>query len=213
MADDARPPRGGGSRRRAHRGGSRARAWAVRGMQRLVRDPVAAARVVARNFHAARHALPPPRRAELRADGLASVLLQRDLLHVRARAHELLRRRDERRRLLHFSVRGRQLPGAAAARAAVRLGGPTHDDRRHLWNRRVWAPRLGLRVLRRLARRDRDDVVLVGVVLLRVGGRELGLSHGQRDLSARDARCRDLDLLCRRHRRRRVHWARRCTAR
>ena len=59
-----------------------------------------------------------------------------------------------------------------------------------------------------LARCDDDDVVLVGAVLLRVGGRELGLPHGERDLSARDARGRDLDLLRDRDGHRRVHRAR-----
>ena len=118
-------------------------------MPQRVRDPAAAARVVARDLHAARYALSPAQRARLRADGLAGILLQRDLLHLRARAHEFLRRCDERRRLLHLPVRARQLLGAAAARAAVRLGRPAHDDRGHLRDSRHRATRLGLRVLDR----------------------------------------------------------------
>src|SRR5688572_15567017 len=161
MAHDARPPRGGGSRRRTHRTGGRARAWAVRRMPQRIRDPAPPARVVARDLHATRHALPPPRRARFRADGLAGVLLQRDLLHVRTRPHELLRRSDERRRLLHLSVRTRQLLGTAATRAAVRLGWTAQDDRGYLRDRGSWATRLGLCVLDRPARRDDDDVVLV----------------------------------------------------
>ncbi len=59
------------------------------------------------------------------ADGRAGVLLQRDLLHLRACPDEVLRRRLRRRRLVHPAVRARQLPGPRGARAAcsTRSGG------------------------------------------------------------------------------------------
>ena len=71
-----------------------------------------------------RRALPQPRGAGAHADGFAGVLLQRHLLHLRAHAHALLRHRRGARGLLHLSIRARQLPRAAAPRAAVRRRGP-----------------------------------------------------------------------------------------
>ena len=53
------------------------------------------------------------------------------------------------------------------------------------------------------ARRDRPDHRLDGDLLLRLGGGELGLSHGERDLSARGPRARHRLLLRHRHRHRR----------
>ena len=57
------------------------------------------------------------------------------------------------------------------------------------------------------ARRDDADPGLVGGLLPGIGGRELGLPHGQRSLPARDAGDLDLDLLRRRHRRGRLRGA------
>ena len=50
---------------------------------------------------------------------------------------------------------------------------------------------------------DRPDRRLDGDLLLRLGGGKLGLSHGERNLSARSPRARDRVLLCHRHRHRR----------
>ena len=51
---------------------------------------------------------------------VAGVLLQRDLLHLRAGARALLRRGRRPRRLLHPPVRARQLPRPAGARPPLR---------------------------------------------------------------------------------------------
>ncbi len=108
------------------------------------------------------------------------------------------------RRLLHLPVRDRQLLGAAAARRAVRPHRPAQDDRGDVCAVRPGLARDRVRVRSRLARRGEPSLVLVGDLLLRVRGRELGLSHGERGVPARDARRRDLVVLCDRHRRRRL---------
>ena len=58
-------------------------------------------------------------------------------------------------------------------------------------------------VPRRAGRCGRVDRLLDGDLLLRLGGRERGLSDGQRKLSARSPRAGDRGLLCGRHRDRR----------
>ena len=67
-----------------------------------------------------------------RADGVAGVFLQRDLLHLRAGADRLLRHPFEPGRLVHAAVRRRKFSRAAAARPAVRRARPPHHDRVHL---------------------------------------------------------------------------------
>ena len=118
----------------------------------------------------------------------AGVLLQRDLLHLRAGADRLLRHPGEPGRLVHPAVRGRQFPRAAAARPAVRRDRPPADDRLHLHHvgRAAGGQRLPVRAGR--AQRRAADAGLDGDLLLRLGRGKLGLSHGQRDLPAGDPR-------------------------
>ena len=96
-------------------------------------------------------ALSPARAGRTCADDGAGVLLQRDLLHLRAGADRLLRHRRQPCRLVHPAVRRRQLPRAAAARPAVRYAGPPRDDRVHLWRLRRAAGAVRLSVLDRRA--------------------------------------------------------------
>ena len=133
LADDA------WARRRGRKGRRRDRGAAAR---RRPRDPRRAAREGAAahaHAHAARrrraHADPPasrPHAGRARADGRAGVLLQRDLLHLRAGADHVLRHPEPACRLVHPAVRGRQRARAAAARAAVRHDRAAADDRVHL---------------------------------------------------------------------------------
>ena len=60
---------------------------------------------------------PRPHRARPRADGLAGLLLQRDLLHLCAGADAVLRRRRPTASALHPAVRARQLPRARCCSA------------------------------------------------------------------------------------------------
>ena len=93
--------------------------------------------------------------------------------------------------------------GSAAARPPVRYARPPRHDRLHLWRLRRAAGVLGLSVLDRRAQRADPDHRLDGDLLLCLAGRERGLSHRQRDLSAGGARARDRNVLCHRHRHRR----------
>ncbi len=138
-----------------------------------------------------------------RADGGAGVLLQRDLLHLCAGADRLLRHPRRSGRLVHPAVRGRQFPRAGAARPAVRHHRPPADDRLDLRDLRRAARGRRLSVRDRHLVGDRPDRRLDGDLLLRLGGGELGLSHGERDLPARNPRARHRLLLCHRHRHRR----------
>jgi MFS family permease len=141
------------------------------------------------------------------ADGLAGLLLQRDLLHLRAGAHPLLRRARGPRGALHLSVRAGQRAGAAAAGAAVRQRGPAPDDRADLCARGCRPRAHGLGLHERLARCAQPGAVLVGGVLPRLGRGEFGLPHGQRSVPAGDARHGHRDLLCHRHGRGRLRGA------
>ena len=94
-------------------------------------------------------------------------------------------------RLVHPAVRGRQRARAAAARAAVRHHRPAADDRLHLPDVGAAAGADRLAVRARDAQRARADVRLERDLLLRLGGGKLGLSHGERDLSAGNPRARD----------------------
>ena len=93
LADDARPCRGGRAGRRRHRA-ARVRGQPASRQPRAAdgaaahAQPHAAARRCSRH---ARSSAPPPRAGRPRADGGAGVLLQRDLLHLRAGADRLLR--------------------------------------------------------------------------------------------------------------------------
>src|SRR6266550_8835777 len=72
------------------------------------------------------------RRAGARADGVAGLLLQRDLLLLCAGADPLLRRAVGCDRLVHAALRDRQFHGAIAARTAVRHARAQANDRLHL---------------------------------------------------------------------------------
>ena len=105
-------------------------------------------------------------------------------------------------------LRRRQLPRAAAARKAVRHGRAQADDHRHL--PAVGGHRHGAR------RPDRTSGSLTQLVvhrdgrrrlLLRIGGRELRVPHGERGLPDGDARAGDRVLLRDRHRGRWHHRA------
>ena len=145
----------------------------------------------------------PPRGAGgPRADGVAGLLLQRDLLHLRADPDRLLRHRGRRDRLVHAAVRGRQLFGPL-------LLGRLFDTigRRPMIAFTYAISGLLLAGTGYLFQQDilgaRPDHRLDGGVLLRLRGRKLGLSHGQRDLPARDPGARHRGVLRRRHRHRR----------
>ena len=79
-----------------------------------------------------------------------------------------------------------------------------------LSGRAAGAHRLAVR--RGLGHGDDPDDVLVGDLLLRLGGGELGLSHRQRDLPAGNPGAGDRGLLCLRHRHRRRRRRRGCSA-
>ena len=149
LAADARPLRGGRSGGRAQ---IEAKSASPSTGRIAPRDAGAAHDVVARGDPRAAGALPQARRLRPHPDGLAGVLLQRDLLHLRAGAHALLRRARRPRRLLHLPVRGRQLPRPAGARAPVRHGRPPLHDRRHLRHLRRRPARHRLRLPAGLAR-------------------------------------------------------------
>ncbi len=104
----------------------------------------------------------------LRDDGDAVLPLQRDLLHLRARARELLQDPEQRDGVLLLPVRDREPARPTRPRPAVRLPRATQDDLQQLLHRRGRARRLGRAVLRRLAERADADDLLVRVVLLRV---------------------------------------------
>ena len=83
--------------------------------------------------------LPAAQRPRARADGVAGLLLQRDLLHLRAGADPLLRRGRHAGRPLPPALRRRQRAGAAAPGAAVRPHRAARDDRARPTRCRAWA--------------------------------------------------------------------------
>ena len=142
---------------------------------------------------ARRHARATTRGARCSASSLmvvAGVPLQRDLLHLRARAHAVLRRPERRRRAVHPAVRARQLPRPAPARAAFRHGRPAKsmiagDLRR---SPAVLLVVTGVMFAQGLLTATTQTIAWCGDLLLRLGGGQLGVPDGQRDLPARDAR-------------------------
>ena len=102
-------------------------------------------------------ALSPAFAGRAGADDRAGVLLQRDLLHLRAGPDRLLRHRRQPDRLVHPALRGRQFPRAVAARPAVRHARPPRHDCAHLWHVGRAAGAVRLSVLdRAIERRDPD---------------------------------------------------------
>ena len=159
LAAHARPRRRGRAHRRADRGrrsraqhGRAARCRARHGGVQAARGTDAGAKSA--HVLSRRYRTRSVRRA--RADGVAGVLLQRDLLHLRAGADALLRRRRRRAwactscRSPLGNVLGPLLLGPLFDRV-----GPARDDRRHL--RAVGRRRLlltGIGFAHGLARRD-----------------------------------------------------------
>ncbi len=86
--------------------------------------------------------------------------------------------------------------GPSAARASVRHAGTPHHDHLHLWRVGHFAGDIGLSVLDRCLERARPDHRLDGDFLLCIAGCERGLSHRQRELSARGSRAGDRAVLC-----------------
>ena len=134
------------------------------------------------------------------ADDGPGVPLQRDLLHLHARALGVLWRQREDRAAVSDSVRGRQLPRPARARAAVRHPRPPRDDLVDVHRLRRASDRHRPAVRARRPQRERDDGRLVRDLLLCLGGRELCLPVGERAVPARGPRDGDLALLCPRDR-------------
>ncbi len=203
LADDARPLRGSRGRGAADRKRDRRHpqgGWAPR-------HPPPALGAMAPGHPRTHGAIPRAGGVRPDADGLAGVLLQRDLLHLCAGARALLRRAGRSRRLLHLPVRHRQLPGPAGARASFRQRRPALHDRRDLCGVRRRAARHRLRLPAGNPDRDHAGARLVGDLLRRLGGGELGLSYGERSVPAGDARHFHLAVLRRRHRARRLSWA------
>ena len=100
----------------------------------------------------------------------------------------LVNLRDQRhcRPALWPRVLGREPVGAADPRPAVRHGRSEADDRRDLPALRRVVDDQRVAVRGRQAQRDHPDLRVGRDLLLRFGGRELGLSDGQRDLADRD---------------------------
>src|SRR3984957_10736199 len=136
-------------------------------------------------------------------DGRAGVLLQRDLLHLCADPHRLLRHTSKCGRLVHPAVRRGQRARAAPARPAIRHRRPQDHDRVDLCAVRHHARRHRLSVQPGSPDRVDADRRLDDRVLLRLRRGELGLSDGERDFPAGDTRARHRFLLFHRHRHRR----------
>ncbi len=121
------------------------------------------------------HALPHARDPRPGALHRAGVPLQRDHVRPRDDPQRVLRRRVGQRAVLHPDLRGRELHGAVPARQAVRHGRAQADDRRDLSHR----GRVDRGARLPDARRQPHRVVVHrdgrGDVLLRLGGRELGV--------------------------------------
>ena len=116
----------------------------------------------------------------LRADGGAGLLLQRHLLHLCAGADRLLRHRRRRQSagiILPFAA-GNFLGPLLLGRLFDSIGRRA-DDRLHLRALRRAAGVTGWLFARALSAADADRR-LDAHLLLRLGGGELGLSHGQR---------------------------------
>ena len=120
LADDPRPSRRGARDRRRHRTLGDRTYTGSPGSEAFAEDQAEDAQP-----HAARRGrayavldLSPALAGGTDADGRAGVLLQRDLLHLRAGADRFLRHRRRPCRLVHPALCGRQLPRPAACSAA-----------------------------------------------------------------------------------------------
>ena len=115
------------------------------------------------------HAVPqraPPHARRPEPDDRAGVLLQRNLLHLRAGSHRLLWRRRRSCRLVPSAVRRGQFPRAGISRTAVRHRRPPDHDRADIRDFRRAARGHRLSVRDRRALRRRPDHRLDGDFLL-----------------------------------------------
>ena len=119
------------------------------------------------------------------ADDHPVVPLQRDLLHLRARAHQLLRRQRDQVPLygLAFSV-GNLLGPLVLGPLFDSVGRKKMISGTYLLSGACSSQRLAVR--RGRAERDDADLHVGRDLLLRLGRRQRGLPHGQRDLADRD---------------------------
>ena len=188
LADDARPGRGGGARAREDRGRRpqvRRRADPGRrqpGDQPGPRGAVRLPGVPAPGVPRVSEAGDPGRDA----DDHPVLPLQRHLLHLRPGARELLRRERHQGADLRPGVLRGQPARAVAPRATVRHRRTEADDLRHLPALRWAAAGQRLAVRRRRPERDDPDPHVGGDLLLRLGRRQRGVPHGERDLADRD---------------------------
>ena len=113
------------------------------------------------------------------------VPLQRHLLHLRAGAHQDLRRPGDRHRLLLHLLRPGEPHRSAHHRAPLRHHRPTEDDHRDVPPVRGPARRQRLPVQCRAPERGDPDGVLVRDLLLRLCRRLRGLPDRERDLPGR----------------------------
>ena len=129
-----------------------------------------------------------PRRAILGAiaDDHAVVPLQRDLLHVRPRAHPVLRGERDPGAAVRARVLDRQPDRAAGACTALRLDRAEDHDLRHVSHLGGAARRQRLALLQRRPDGELADVRLDRDLLLRLRGCKRRVSDGQRDLADRD---------------------------
>src|ERR1700722_9061170 len=142
----------------------------------------------------------------LGVDGRASLLLQRDLLHLRARPDRLLRDRSQPDRLVYPAFCRGEFLRTAGSRAAVRHLGTPPDDYADLWDLGHPACALGLSFCDRRTGCENPDYRMDGALLLRFSGRKCRLPHGQRNLSAGGACIGDRAVLRGGNRNRWCRW-------
>ena len=173
-----------------------------------------ATRRCARSSHTLVHAPSAAHAGRPRADGRAGVLLQRDLLHLRAGADRLLRHPGR------VTSAGTSCRSRPAISSGPLLLGRLFDTigRRPMITFTYASPACcspvsGYLFAQGVLTAAQTDACLDGDLLLRLGGGELGLSDGERDLPAGNPRARDRVLLRDRHRHRRRRRAAGCSAR
>ena len=210
LADDPRPGRGGRADRRRDRG-ARSRSRPTSELARARGQPIEV-RADARPSASARSSgamfgeLPAPVGAGLLADGQPGVPVQRDLLHLRPRADQLLRRRRATR---SGCTCCRSPPATSSARCcwaacSTRSAGGSMISSTYIISG-VGLVVVGCLFQQNAVSADRADDRLVGDLLLRLGRRQRRLPDRQRDLPDGVAGDGDRVLLRHRDRHRRDH--------
>ena len=135
-----------------------------------------------------------PGGAELVADHVAGVPVQRGLFHLRAHSHAVLWRAGRAHRNLPASFCRWEFSRTTVAGAVLRYGGAAGDDFVDIRDigGAVEHYRMGLRA--RDAFGKFADAALDDHFLFRIGGRQRGIFNGERDLSAGDSRVGDCFL-------------------